>query len=950
MKAGDETVMKKIIIILTLVFSCLIATESNSLAKEQLEPLSIALINNNIPFSFALPDGRPAGLYVEFWQLWSATNDIPIALKILDFEDSVQSIKDEKVDVHSGLFVTPDRLKWAGFSLPIHRVITGVLYNDNYDKSTKLSDMVGKKIAAQAGSYQASYVEKNYPEVELVLYRDNTEILYQLLDNKVQGIVSEIPYLEAQVAKLGLRGVFNIAEEQLDSNEIHAMVPKGRTDLIKILNQGIKNIPLRKLMVLEKKWLPNLKPFFRDKAVFSALSLKEQQWLNSNPIITLGIETAWPPFEFTDEDGNYNGITADYIHYMREKLDIDMEPVTGISWSEALEELKAGKIDLIPGIAKTAERSKSMNFTEPFFSFPTVIVTQKDSFYAGNMKALNNKRLGIVKGYVFAELISKDFPEIILQTYGSVNEGLKHLRADEIDAFIDAHAVINFELNNMKAQDLHIAFFSPYTFELSMAVRKGMEPLVGILNKTFASMTNKQRAAIANTWLRINIQRGLDLTIILIWAIPISSLVLLVILIIVRTNQRMKSEIIERKKIEVSLDLARETAEAASKAKSDFLANMSHEIRTPMNAVIGMAHLLEESGLSKKQQKYLDTINTSSASLLLLINDILDLSKIAAGKLDLEEKPFPLKQVVKNISAQILLHIDHEMVTYKEEFESSLPKVLLGDALRLGQVLLNIANNAMKFTKQGEIKLSISVLEQGDNTIKMLFTVADTGIGMTKEQLKRLFQTYSQADTSTTRKYGGTGLGLTICKNICELMGGDIWVDSKIDQGSVFYFTAVFSCLTDDDPRLINFQNKEKKKVSVKDVSIKDEDNYPKLVGKHVLIVDDNQVNLIIAKKILKNQGMIVTTAQNGEECLKVLDKESFAAVLMDIQMPVMDGYTATLRIRENVQYKELPVIALSANVMKEFVDRSIEVGMSTHLSKPLDVEKLLNTLDQYIS
>ena len=265
---------KIIIPVISYTIICLllffwVTTPFSSVQAEEQKPLTISLIINNPPFSFELPDGNPAGLYVEFWELWSETSDIPIVFDMTAFELSVENVKNNKVDIHSGLFATAARSEWGEFSIPIHNIITGTLYNDNFDELTKLSDMAGKKIAAQSGSYQASYVAENYPEIELVLYNDSTETIYRILRDDIQGLVSEIPYLHAQAAKLGLTGVFTIAKEELISNDIHAVVLKGRPELVEKINHGIKRIPLRKLINLEKKWLPSQKPFFKDDIVLA---------------------------------------------------------------------------------------------------------------------------------------------------------------------------------------------------------------------------------------------------------------------------------------------------------------------------------------------------------------------------------------------------------------------------------------------------------------------------------------------------------------------------------------------------------------------------------------------------------------------------------------------------------------------------------------------------------
>jgi len=344
-------------------------------------------------------------------------------------------------------------------------------------------------------------------------------------------------------------------------------------------------------------------------------------------------------------------------------------------------------------------------------------------------------------------------------------------------------------------------------------------------------------------------------------------------------------------------------------------------------------------------------LKTSSSTLLLLINDILDLSKIEAGKFDLENRPFLLNKIISDISQQINLMIDTDKVNYHYDIADDIPTVLLGDSLRLGQIILNIFNNAAKFTEQGTISLSVTLNKQTDQQIELLFKIADSGIGMTVEQLERLFKTYTQADSSTTRKYGGTGLGLSISKFLANLMGGNIDVESRHGHGSCFSITLT---LEEADSTSIEVQqliesqnpNHESSATNLTDQYAK----FRSFKDKKVLVVDDNKVNLIVATKILEKSGISVTTASNGQRAIEKIDNNHFDIVLMDIQMPIMNGYDATELLRADPKHKDLPIIALSANVMKEDIEKSRQAGMNAHLSKPLNVKALLTLMDSHIN
>ncbi len=536
----------------------------------------------------------------------------------------------------------------------------------------------------------------------------------------------------------------------------------------------------------------------------------------------------------------------------------------------------------------------------------------------------------------------------------------------------------------------------------------------------------------------------------------------------------------ERAIIDKTLRQARKEAEAADRSKSDFLANMSHEIRTPMNAIIGMSYLAMQTDLTPKQEDYISKTLSAANSLLGIINDILDFSKIEAGKLEMESIPFRLEEALENLATLITVKTREKGLEFLISNGPDVPEHLLGDPLRLGQVLNNLANNAVKFTQEGEVIIKTELLKAEEDAVTLKFSVRDSGIGMTEEQIGRLFKAFSQADSSTTRQFGGTGLGLTICKQLVEMMDGEIWAESTPGEGSTFHFTARFgrheaevserhvfppelcgkrALVVDDNPDsreilgdmlrsfsfsveeagtgmgglerivssardgnpfdlvlmdwkmpemdgietirriqrhpdlspappviLVTAYGREEAMRQCQDLDLAGVLSKPvtpstlfygimsgvlgignasrakrdhasglgieavrSIRGARILLVEDNEVNQQVASELLEKAQLVVTIANNGQEAVDMVGRESFDCILMDVQMPVMDGYEATRTIRRDRRFKDLPIVAMTANAMAGDWEKCQAAGMNDHVAKPIEPREMYDALARWI-
>ncbi|MBE1299205.1 MAG: response regulator [Alteromonadaceae bacterium] len=383
------------------------------------------------------------------------------------------------------------------------------------------------------------------------------------------------------------------------------------------------------------------------------------------------------------------------------------------------------------------------------------------------------------------------------------------------------------------------------------------------------------------------------------------------------------SDITDRKNMEIKLREAIESAHAASKAKSDFLATMSHEIRTPINGVMGLLDLTLHTNLNQTQRDYLTKAEMSAHTLLQIINQILDISKIEAGKMELESIPFKITDIAAQLDSQVRHLAEGKRIGFNVNLKGKTEQMVLGDPTKLMQILVNLTSNGIKFTQEGGVTVSIGALP-ADDMLKVRITIEDTGIGITEEQQANLFNSFTQADSSTSRKFGGTGLGLAIVKELLTMQKGEIKLDSKPGQGTTFTV-------------LINYEVADESGDDTR--KVKTTEN---ISGVKILLAEDNEINQLIATEMLTNAGASVEVAGNGEIALKMLSENHYNLVLMDIQMPVMDGTEALRKIRSNPEWASLPVIALTANVMAHEVKHYQEIGFTAHLGKPFQKEQLL--------
>lgn len=648
----------------------------------------------------------------------------------------------------------------------------------------------------------------------------------------------------------------------------------------------------------------------------------EQDFIDSHPILTMGVDPQFVPFEFI-EDGEYKGIAADYVAILEEKTGIDFQVVEGLTWAEAYFQALAGTIDVLPAVSKTAGREEFFLFSDMYYEVKRVIVTLNTDTSIRDIEDLYGRTVAVQINSSHHSFLLQ-YPEINLSLYNNVPDALTAVSDGSEVAFVGNLATCDYLIKSAGITNLRFsALPTDDPIGIHFAVQKDQQVLLDIINKVLDSITAEERIEINSRWVTVGTET--DYGPLIEIAIIIGSVLVLVAGISAFWIFKLKKEIQIRKKVQDDLEKAKTEAVDANNVKSSFLARMSHEIRTPLNAITGMSYLLKKTNVTLTQRMYCDRITQASQTMLGIINDILDYSKIEAGKVELEIAPFSLDSVIQNLISILSVKIEEKGLGFRLVKDPNVPTWFKGDAKRLEQILLNLLNNAVKFTAKGEITLEIRSIAKEKDLHHLSFSVIDTGMGMSKTSMDSLFVPFTQADASINRRFGGTGLGLSIVKNLVEMMGGKIEVYSTEGEGSSF---VVLLPLPADKAK----EEEEKKEGS---------GTYFRNV--HVLVLEKTASNLNIMDTYLSSFGMrceLTTSPQAAESMLENANgkfTDAFDLFILDYETPSGNGFDFLKVLRANSRIAKFPkVILLLPMTRSDLFDRLEENGVDIGVGKPV--------------
>ncbi len=889
------------------------------------------------PFCVLDSAGHPDGFSVQLLRAAMDAMGSRVKFKIGPWSEVKKSLADGRVQVLPLVGRTPEREDIFDFTFPYLTMHGTIVVRQDEEGIRSTEDLVGRQVAVMKGDNAEEFLRRSTTGVEIATRESFEVALRELAQGQHDAVVTLRLVALQLINQIGAENLKLVGGPMKDFTQSFCFaVREGDKELLSILNEGLALViadgTYRRL---HAEWFGPIEERMRRRSR-----------------IVVGGDNNFPPFEYLDANGRPTGYNVELTRAIAQEMGLDVS-ISLKPWAEVRSDLAENKIDLIHGLFYSPERDDVFDFSPPHAVVNYAFVTLGEKRAPRSLSDLSGLSVLVMQGDIMHDALLEQNGDFEIVAVESQKEALRQLTSGKYDCALVAKIPAHYWISRNDWQNLHIADRTIRSQEYCYGVLSGNDWLLSRFSEGLANLkASGEYRRIYAKWLGPYEERKSGFSDVikpLLWlVVPI--LLLLVAAFIWTWTLRIKvrqstadlrAEIAERKQAQEQLLAAKVAAEQATKAKSEFLANMSHEIRTPLNGLLGMLQHLKYTPLQEEQSDYVETALGSGQRLLGVLNDILDLSRIEAGKMDLEKESFDPARVVREVTGIFQANADAKHIALRCDIDPELPWVV-SDEGRLRQILFNLVGNAVKFTEKGEVAVSAWVQnsetsgeEGGAQRVTLAFEVHDTGIGIPDDKLEGLFEPFTQVDGTHARKYGGSGLGLGIVRRLVDLMGGRIDIDSQPGCGTRVTLALRLAVAepgdcgteTEGDPR----------------------QNTP-LGSLNILVAEDERVNRLIIERLLTKQGHRVVAVTDGHHCLQALDDDDFDVILMDIQMPEMDGLETARAIRARLDDKgEVPIVALTAHAMKGDRETFLAAGMDDYLSKPVDFDEVSRVLGRVI-
>ena len=881
------------------------------------------------PYDFVDSSKKHVGISADFLKLVAQKSGLNIKVVADKWYKTMQRMQAKKLDGLTCAMKTPEREKFLLFSKPYVSMPLVIITLTQNSEIKSLDDLSDKIVAVNEGSYLHEWLNKHHPEIKLLLTSSNDDALEEVSVGNANAYIGNIAvatYIMKHNFLANLKIVNKLPKLQ---TKVSIAIDKNKPLLFSIIQKSLDAISESQRRAIINKWF-DATLLDKINSKLATLTQKERNWIQEHKTITYS-EVNWKPLSII-ENGHMGGMLGDYLQLLSKRTGLRFEYKPSQSWPDVLKSFQQNKIDMVPGVGENPYENSLGLTSKTFASFPFVLVTKNEKSFINNIDDIKEKIITVPKYFTSYNYLRTYKKDIKIIPTDSILESLELVKEGKAYAFLGHMAVAMYYVGRYYPNELHIAGKIDFRFNHKFLVHKNNPILLSIINKFIDSITDQERQEITKRWLAVTVHEAKDYTLFF----QIAIVLFLLIIASLYWNTKLSQEIKERKKVEAQLHKAKEEAESANRSKSEFLANMSHEIRTPMNAIIGFTELLSEQIQEPRLKSYVKTIRSAGNTLLMLINDILDLSKIEAGKMQLQKVATNVYELCDEIGAIFTPTIQNKGLKLYIDIDPNVPQSMLLDAARLRQIIFNLIGNAVKFTSRGSITLGLQTIAiyEHNSKVDMRISVKDTGVGIPQNQLEKIFQAFEQKDGQDNREYGGTGLGLAISKRLTEMMGGSIRVESQEGEGSEFIVTLQgidIASLQNASSQLLAKKEKEELVVFEK---------------AKILVVDDVDDNRELLVKNFQDTKIDVDSARNGLEALQLAETNRYDLIIMDVRMPVMDGYEATKQIKEKM---DIPVIALTASVIKGQIKASEIAIFDAYLRKPVLKKELFSAMKKFL-